>query len=85
MYLVRRLAATNRTFHPFQQGYEFRNDVYVDGWSFQWTSLKTVSTFVFTMDAIPDRFRSATDHVSRNRCTINIIIDVFGAVSPGFC
>ncbi|GFS90013.1 hypothetical protein TNCV_507231 [Trichonephila clavipes] len=32
---LRRLATTKRTFHHFQQGYEFCNDVYVDGPSFQ--------------------------------------------------
>ncbi|GFU79352.1 hypothetical protein TNCV_2138751 [Trichonephila clavipes] len=36
---LRRLAATKRTFYHFQQGYEFRNDVYVDGQSFQSTTL----------------------------------------------
>ncbi|GFV60971.1 hypothetical protein TNCV_997041 [Trichonephila clavipes] len=36
---LRHLAANKRTFHHFQQGYEFSNDVYVDERSFKWTSL----------------------------------------------
>ncbi|GFY36849.1 hypothetical protein TNCV_2568111 [Trichonephila clavipes] len=38
---LRRRAATKRTCHHFQQGYEFCDDVYVDGLSFQWTSLQS--------------------------------------------
>ncbi|GFT90009.1 hypothetical protein TNCV_4593011 [Trichonephila clavipes] len=41
------------------------------------------TTFVFTMDALPDRFLSATDPLSWNRCTKIVIVDAFGAVSPG--
>ncbi|GFW66641.1 hypothetical protein TNCV_1370741 [Trichonephila clavipes] len=36
---LRRLAVTNIMFITVQQGYEFRNDVYVDRRSFHWTSL----------------------------------------------
>ncbi|GFX98884.1 hypothetical protein TNCV_1504601 [Trichonephila clavipes] len=41
------------------------------------------ATFVFIMNALPDRFLFATDPVSRNRCTKSVI-DAFGAVSPGY-
>ncbi|GFT97125.1 hypothetical protein TNCV_3857921 [Trichonephila clavipes] len=84
---LRRLAATKRTFHHFQLGYEFYNDVYADGRSFQWTfttAVSTSATFVFIRNAPPDRFLSATDPVSRNRCTKSVIFDAFGAVSPGY-
>ncbi|GFV22634.1 hypothetical protein TNCV_2078241 [Trichonephila clavipes] len=83
---LRRLAATKRTFHQFQQGYELRNDVYVDGRSlfsmdFFVKVVSTPATFVFTMDALPDRFLSATDTVSSTK---RVIVDAFGAVSPGY-
>ncbi|PRD21951.1 UNVERIFIED_CONTAM: hypothetical protein NCL1_50409 [Trichonephila clavipes] len=44
-------------------------------------AVSTSATFVFTMEALPDFFLSATDTVSRNYCTI---VDAFGAVSPGY-
>ncbi|GFU71683.1 uncharacterized protein TNCV_3036231 [Trichonephila clavipes] len=44
----------------------------------------TSATFVFIMNALPDRFGSATDPVSRNRFTKSVITDAFGAVSPGY-
>ncbi|GFW05842.1 hypothetical protein TNCV_603141 [Trichonephila clavipes] len=46
----------------------------------KWVS--TSDTFVFIMNALPNRFLSATDPVSHNRCTKSLIIDEFGAVSP---
>ncbi|GFT52846.1 hypothetical protein TNCV_1459711 [Trichonephila clavipes] len=48
---------------------------------------KAVSTsviFVFTMNALPDRFQSSTDPVQRNRCTELVIEGAFGAVSLGY-
>ncbi|GFT45049.1 hypothetical protein TNCV_3790431 [Trichonephila clavipes] len=39
--VVHCLATTERIGFTVQEGYEFRNDVYVDGWSFYWTSLKS--------------------------------------------
>ncbi|GFX24225.1 hypothetical protein TNCV_1366061 [Trichonephila clavipes] len=47
-------------------------------------AVSTSATFVFTMDALPDRIMSATDPVPRNCCTQSIIVDAFGAVSPGY-
>ncbi|GFV17842.1 hypothetical protein TNCV_3235921 [Trichonephila clavipes] len=44
----------------------------------------TSVTFVFPMNALSDRFLSVTYPVSRNRCTKRVIIDAFGAVSPGY-
>ncbi|GFU01952.1 uncharacterized protein TNCV_1524381 [Trichonephila clavipes] len=46
--------------------------------------VSTSTTFVFIMNALPDRFLSATDPVSRNRCTKSVIIDALGAVLPGY-
>ncbi|GFV67251.1 hypothetical protein TNCV_3670061 [Trichonephila clavipes] len=34
--------------------------------------------------ALPDRFLSATDHLSRNHYPIRVIFDAFGAASPGY-
>ncbi|GFU69210.1 hypothetical protein TNCV_3284881 [Trichonephila clavipes] len=86
------LAAAKILFITVQKGYEFRNDVYVDGRS--WISLastldffsaiSTSATFVFTKDARPHRFLSAIDPVSRNRCTKCVIFDAFGDVSLGY-
>ncbi|PRD25932.1 UNVERIFIED_CONTAM: hypothetical protein NCL1_39493 [Trichonephila clavipes] len=42
------------------------------------------ATFVFTMDALPDRFLSATDPVSWNRFTESVVVNAFGAVSLGY-
>ncbi|GFV32468.1 hypothetical protein TNCV_1677541 [Trichonephila clavipes] len=42
---------------------------------------KVVST---SMDTLLDFFLSPTDPVSRNRITECVIVDVFGAVSPGY-
>ncbi|GFW60236.1 hypothetical protein TNCV_1843171 [Trichonephila clavipes] len=42
------------------------------------------TTFVFSMDAQSDRFLSATNPVSRNHCTKNVIVNSFGDVSPGY-
>ncbi|GFX52029.1 uncharacterized protein TNCV_4653581 [Trichonephila clavipes] len=47
-------------------------------------AVSTSATFVFIMNALPDRFLSATDYVSRNRCTKSVIIGEFDAVSPGY-
>ncbi|GFX62811.1 uncharacterized protein TNCV_3351371 [Trichonephila clavipes] len=47
-------------------------------------AVSTYNTFVFIMSVLPDRFLTATDPVSRNRCPKSVIIDVFGAVSPGY-
>ncbi|GFT24636.1 hypothetical protein TNCV_2855951 [Trichonephila clavipes] len=47
-------------------------------------AVSTSATFVFTMDALLDHFLSATDLVSRNRCTKRVIVDAFGNVSPGY-
>ncbi|GFW09299.1 hypothetical protein TNCV_4276281 [Trichonephila clavipes] len=47
-------------------------------------AVSTSATFVFTMDAIVDRFLSATDPVSRNRCSKRVIVDTFSTVSPGY-
>ncbi|GFX14802.1 transposable element Tcb1 transposase [Trichonephila clavipes] len=44
-------------------------------------AVSTSAPFVFTMDALLCRFLSATDPVSRNRCTKSVIVDAFGAVS----
>ncbi|GFW48687.1 hypothetical protein TNCV_4242681 [Trichonephila clavipes] len=84
---LRPLAATKRTFYHFQQEYEFCRNVYVDGQSFQWTSLQSslhICHFRFHYDALADLFLSATDPVSRNRYTKSVIIEAFGAVSPGY-
>ncbi|GFW21222.1 hypothetical protein TNCV_1948451 [Trichonephila clavipes] len=43
-------------------------------------AVSTSATFVFTMDALPDRFLSATYTVSRNHCNKSVIVDAFGAV-----
>ncbi|GFR24065.1 hypothetical protein TNCT_330841 [Trichonephila clavata] len=54
---------------------------------FSLTLYKAVSTsaaFVFTMNTLPDRFMSATDPLSRRRFTKRVIVDAFGAVSPGY-
>ncbi|GFV36062.1 hypothetical protein TNCV_345781 [Trichonephila clavipes] len=84
----RRLAANKRTLHLFQQGYEFCNDVYVHGWFFFNGLLckagSSSAIFVFIIKTLPDLFLLATDPVSRNRCTKSVIIDAFGAVSPGY-
>ncbi|GFV46745.1 hypothetical protein TNCV_1882041 [Trichonephila clavipes] len=48
------------------------------------TPVFTSATFVFTTDALPDRFLSATDPVPLNSCTKNVIVDAFGAVLPGY-
>ncbi|GFX09707.1 hypothetical protein TNCV_653061 [Trichonephila clavipes] len=42
------------------------------------------ATFVSITDALPDRFLSATDPLSRNRCTKRVIVDAFGAILPGY-
>ncbi|GFU89223.1 hypothetical protein TNCV_2896711 [Trichonephila clavipes] len=88
---LRRFATIKRTFHhriTIQKGYEFRNDVYVDGRGlFNELLCKAVSisaTNVFTMISLPDRFLSATDPVSRNRYTKSVIVDAFDAISPGY-
>ncbi|GFX10401.1 uncharacterized protein TNCV_1867961 [Trichonephila clavipes] len=47
-------------------------------------AVSTSATFVFIMNALPDRFLSATDPASRNRCTKTVIIAALGAVSPGY-
>ncbi|GFT59712.1 uncharacterized protein TNCV_4693111 [Trichonephila clavipes] len=47
-------------------------------------AVSTCATFVFIMDAVLDRFLTAIDSVSRNRCTKSVIIDAFGVVSPGY-
>ncbi|GFX11312.1 hypothetical protein TNCV_2803761 [Trichonephila clavipes] len=74
---LRRLTATKCTFHHFQQGYELCYNVYEEGRSlFNGLLCKAVSTsanFVFIMNALPDRFLSATDPVSRNRCTKRVL------------
>ncbi|GFV80330.1 hypothetical protein TNCV_4957331 [Trichonephila clavipes] len=46
--------------------------------------VSTSASFVFIMYALLDCFQSATDPVSRNRCTKRVIVDAFGAVSPGY-
>ncbi|GFS79302.1 hypothetical protein TNCV_4409551 [Trichonephila clavipes] len=40
-------------------------------------SVYTSSTFIVIMNALPDRFMSATDPVSRNRCSKSVITDAF--------
>ncbi|GFV15368.1 hypothetical protein TNCV_4833951 [Trichonephila clavipes] len=47
-------------------------------------AVSTSSIFIFIMNALPDRFMSTTDPVSRNRCIKSVAIDEFGAVSPGY-
>ncbi|GFW86576.1 hypothetical protein TNCV_4333601 [Trichonephila clavipes] len=42
-------------------------------------AVSTSAAFV-RQDALPDCFLSATDPVSRNRCTKHVIVDAFGAV-----
>ncbi|GFW31363.1 hypothetical protein TNCV_2664631 [Trichonephila clavipes] len=80
--------STVHTFHHSQQGYEFRNDVYVDRSVFlNELPCKAVSksaTFLFTMDALPDCFLSATDPMLRNRCTKRDTVVAFCAVSPEY-
>ncbi|GFW64802.1 hypothetical protein TNCV_4451041 [Trichonephila clavipes] len=44
--------------------------------------VSTSTTSVFIMNALPDRFLSVIDPVSRNRYIKSIIIDTFGAVLP---
>ncbi|GFX60391.1 hypothetical protein TNCV_4076131 [Trichonephila clavipes] len=84
---LRYFAATKIQFITVQKGYEFHNNVYVDGRSlFIGLLCKAFSTsaiFVFTMDALTERFMSATDPVSRDSGTERVIFDTFGAVSPG--
>ncbi|GFT48161.1 hypothetical protein TNCV_1001361 [Trichonephila clavipes] len=50
------------------------------------SSKNSVKTSILSndMDAQTDRFLSATDPLSRNRCTKRVIFDAFGAVSPGY-
>ncbi|GFX56692.1 hypothetical protein TNCV_494401 [Trichonephila clavipes] len=48
------------------------------GRSLHCKGVSTSATFVFTIDAII----SATDPVSRNRCTKSVIFDAFGAALP---
>ncbi|GFX67385.1 hypothetical protein TNCV_720491 [Trichonephila clavipes] len=82
---LRRLAATKILFITVQQGYEFHNDVYVDGQSLFnglfCEAVSTSATFVSTMNSLPNCFLTATDPVSWNHCTNSVIID---AVSPGY-
>ncbi|GFU39217.1 hypothetical protein TNCV_1903011 [Trichonephila clavipes] len=84
---LRRLAATKILFITVQLGNDFRNDVYVDGRSFfielPHKVVSTSATFVFNLNSLSNRFLSATDPVSWNRCTKRVIVDAFGAVSPG--
>ncbi|GFS96155.1 uncharacterized protein TNCV_1141291, partial [Trichonephila clavipes] len=47
-------------------------------------AVSTSATFFFTMDALPYRFLSITDPVSRNRCSKRVVGGAFGAVSPGY-
>ncbi|GFY34399.1 hypothetical protein TNCV_3978591 [Trichonephila clavipes] len=47
-------------------------------------AISTSATFVFIMNAVPDRFLSATDPVSRNRFSKSDIIDALGAFPPGY-
>ncbi|GFV89241.1 hypothetical protein TNCV_285741 [Trichonephila clavipes] len=42
-------------------------------------AVSTSAPFVFIMNLLPNRYLSATDPVSRNRCTKSVIIDAFGA------
>ncbi|GFX12680.1 hypothetical protein TNCV_3158011 [Trichonephila clavipes] len=77
-------AATKHSLHHFQQGYEFRNNVEYLFNGFLCKAVSTSATFVFTMDALPDRFHSATDPMSRKRCTKSVIVDAFCAVSSGY-
>ncbi|GFU86677.1 hypothetical protein TNCV_2880971 [Trichonephila clavipes] len=80
--------AVENNFIIMKQGYEFRNDVYVDGRSlFCGLLCKVVSTsatLVFTMDALPNRFLTAIDPVTQDRYTKSVIVDAFGNVSPGY-
>ncbi|GFT97460.1 hypothetical protein TNCV_1628811 [Trichonephila clavipes] len=46
--------------------------------------ISTSGSFVFITNALPDRFLSVTYPVQRNRCTKSVIIDAYGAVSPGY-
>ncbi|GFR17072.1 hypothetical protein TNCT_300541 [Trichonephila clavata] len=47
-------------------------------------AVSTSAIFVFTIDGLPDHFLCATCPVSRNRCTKCVIVDAFGADSPGY-
>ncbi|GFU13784.1 hypothetical protein TNCV_939931 [Trichonephila clavipes] len=52
------------------------NEVYADNGLFIGLLCKAVSTsapFIFAMDALPDRFLSANDPVSRNLCTKSVM------------
>ncbi|GFY18620.1 hypothetical protein TNCV_2398451 [Trichonephila clavipes] len=42
------------------------------------------ATLAFIMDIPPNRFLSATDPATHNRCTKSVIIDAFGAISHGY-
>ncbi|GFS99614.1 hypothetical protein TNCV_1971871 [Trichonephila clavipes] len=44
-------------------------------------AVSTSATFIFTMDALPVCFLSATDPVSRNHCPKRVIVDACG---PGY-
>ncbi|GFU22861.1 uncharacterized protein TNCV_4966071 [Trichonephila clavipes] len=60
--------------------------VTMDGLSFGLLckEISTSATFISSMKALLDLFLSATDSVSRNRCTKRVIVDASGAVSPGY-
>ncbi|GFX07696.1 hypothetical protein TNCV_4159651 [Trichonephila clavipes] len=47
-------------------------------------TVSTSATFVFAMNALPDRFMSETGPMSCNHCTKSVINDAFGAVSSGY-
>ncbi|GFR22539.1 hypothetical protein TNCT_241681 [Trichonephila clavata] len=70
----------NMTFQDAQREKSFR--LFSIGLLYK--AVSTSATFVFTMVAQSDRFLSATDPVSRNRCTTRVIADAFSAVLRGY-
>ncbi|GFV65354.1 hypothetical protein TNCV_2072671 [Trichonephila clavipes] len=45
-------------------------------------AVSTSATFIFIMNALPDRFHLQS--ILCNRCAKSVILDAFGAVSPGY-
>ncbi|GFU72256.1 hypothetical protein TNCV_370111 [Trichonephila clavipes] len=85
---LRHLAATKSTFHHFSKDINsvmifMKTDGLFNGLLCK--AVSTSATYVFIRNGSSrDHFLSATDPVSRNSCTKSVIIDSFGAVSPGY-
>ncbi|GFS83117.1 hypothetical protein TNCV_1287231 [Trichonephila clavipes] len=84
---LRRLAATRYCFPPFSKDMNSVMMFMQTYGLFVGLLCKAVFTsaiFVLTMDSLTNWFGSATDSVSRNRCTKRVMFGAFGAVSAGY-